>query len=346
MSVEITLYTQKTTKTALTKFLLTEGFQKTKHFLDEMNTSDMIHYMWFCFDNYESSSGVEASICKTSTEEQAKYKCSEWILHTRTRSSGSYEDKQKQNNIIRKARQLFKGTFYNDWYGANAYTNLNDYTKFSPLEKGLSIIASSSIEKLDQIGNCLVGYKNEVSDTFANLNIESMKELLKTKDPSIILYNSLIPFLVSILEYFYGQCFVDFIKYDTKAKNLLVDEKLKIGIADVITILQKENSLEQIIVQSYNFQNLDSINKAYKRYLSIDVMSMLSKRKKVNKKIVRILTKIQEILYARHRFVHELYINYDLTKQLYLDYIATVKCAILLTIESFRQKGLRIKLDR
>lgn len=70
--------------------------------------------------------------------------------------------------------------------------------------------------------------------------------------------------MVAILEYFYGQCFANFIKYDTNARNLLIDEKLKIGIADVIAILQKENSLEQIIAQSYNFQNLDSINKAYK----------------------------------------------------------------------------------
>ena len=345
MSVEITLYTKKATKTALIKFLTTEGFQKTRHFLDGMNTPDMIHYMWYKFDNYESSSGVEATVYKVSTEERTKYKCSEWILHTRTRSSGSYEDKQKQNETIRKARQLFEGTFYNDWYGTNAYTNLNDYTKFSPLEKGISIIASNSIEKLSQIENCLAGYKNEVSDSFANMNIESMKELLKTKDPSIMLYNSLMPFLVAILEYFYGQCFANFIKYDTNARNLLIDEKLKIGIADVIAILQKENSLEQIIAQSYNFQNLDSINKAYKKYLSIDVMSILSERKKVNRKIIRVLVKIQEILDARHRFVHELDINYHLTKQAYLDYIATVECAILLTVESFKQRGLKIEID-
>lgn len=160
-----------------------------------------------------------------------------------------------------------------------------------------------------------------------------------------MLYNSLMPFLVAILEYFYGQCFADFIKYDTNARNLLIDEKLKIGIADVIAILQKENSLEQIIAQSYNFQNLDSINKAYKKYLSIDVMSILSERKKVNRKIIRVLVKIQEILDARHRFVHELDINYNLTKQAYLDYIATVECAILLTVESFKQKGLKIEID-
>lgn len=345
MSVEITLYTKKATKTALTRFLTTERFQKASHFISQMNTPDILHYKWYSSDNYESSSGVEATIYKVSPEVQAKYQCSEWILYTRTRCGGSYEDKQKQNDTIRKARQLFRGTFYNDCYGTNTYINLSDFTKFTPLEKGISIISSNSIEKLNQIRNCLAGYQNEVSDSLDNINIESLKKILKTKDPSVMLYNSLMPFLVAILEYFYGQCFADFIKYDTNARKLLVNEKLKIGVADVITILQKQNSLEQIITQEYNFQNLDSINKAYKKYLSIDIMSILSKKKTVNRRIIRVLVKIQEILDARHKFVHELGINYDLTRQVYLDYITTVECAILLTVESFEQKGLKIEID-
>ncbi|MEG1313789.1 MAG: HEPN domain-containing protein [Bacilli bacterium] len=347
MSIEITLYTKIATKKALINFLLTEGFQKTRHFLSGLNTLDMVHYYWSCYENYESSSGVEASIYKASSEEQSKYNCSEWILHTRTRSCGSYEDKQKQNDTIRNARKVFKGTFYNDWYGTNIYTNLNDYKKFSPLEKGISIITSNSIEKLNQIKHCLSGYKNEVSESIENLNLGGLKETLKTKDPSIMLYNSLMPFLVAVIEYFYGQCFANFIKYDSSARRLLVDEKLKIDIADVITILEKENSFEQTIIKSnnFNFQNLDSINKAYKKYLSIDVKSILSEEKKVSRKKMRTLTKTQEILDARHKFVHELDIDYNLTKESYLDYIATVENTILLTIKAFREKGLNIEID-
>lgn len=131
MSVEITLYAKKATKLTLTKFLLTEGFQKTKHFLSEMNTPEMVYYRWYGHDNYESFDGVEATVYKVSSEEQAKYKCSDWILHTRTRSSGSREDKKKQNEVIKKARNLFKGSFYNDCYGSNRYTKLDDYPQYS-----------------------------------------------------------------------------------------------------------------------------------------------------------------------------------------------------------------------
>ncbi|WP_294187694.1 hypothetical protein [uncultured Sphingobacterium sp.] len=345
MSIEITLYTKTATKTGLIKFLLANNFKKTRHFLEEMNTDEMLHFMWFGFDNYESSTGVEATVLKASLDYKTKYNCSDWILHTRTRSSGTFEDKQKQNDIIRIARKQFGGTFYNDWYGTNKYTNLEDYKKFSPLEKGISIIASNSLEKLWQISNCLSGYRNEMSEGLARIMPETMRTLLISKDPSTVLYNSLMPFLVSVLEYFFGQCFVHYIKYDETARRLLSEEKMKIGITEVISVLDKENSLEQIVAQSYNFQNLDSMNKAFKKYLSLDLMATLSKRKKINGNIFRILTRVQELLEARHRFVHELDINYSLSKQMYLDYILTVEKAIELTLTAFKEKGLTIEID-
>ncbi len=74
-------------------------------------------------------------------------------------------------------------------------------------------------------------------------------------------------------------------------------------------------------------------------------MSILSKKKKINGNIFRILTKVQEILDARHRFVHELDINYSLSKQMYLDYVLTVEKTIELTLVAFKTKGLTIEID-
>jgi hypothetical protein len=345
MSVEITLYTKTATKSGLINFLRTYGFQKSRHFIDEMNTNEMLHFMWFGFDNYESTSGVEATVFKTSEDSRKTYNCSDWILHTRTRASGSFEDKQKQNEIIKIARQQFGGTFYNDWYGTNKYTNLTDYRKFSPLEKGISIIASNSLEKISQIRNCITGYRNEISETLVNIKPESMRTILISKDPSIVLYNSLMPFLVSIIEYFFGQIFVSYIKYNETSRRLLTEEKIKIDISDVINILEKEISLEQIVTQTYNFQNLDSINKAFKKYISIDVKATLSQKKKVNSNIVRILTNVEAILNARHKFVHELDIDYGLSKEKYLDNIATVEKVIELTIQRLKKEGLKLEIN-
>jgi hypothetical protein len=147
------------------------------------------------------------------------------------------------------------------------------------------------------------------------------------------------------VEYFFSQCFTNYIKYDETSRRLLTDEKIKVDISEVMSILEKANSLEQIVTQSYNFQNLDSINKAFKKYLSIDVRATLSKKKRINGNIFRVLTKIEEILDARHKFVHELDINYSLSKEIYLDYVLTVEKAIELILFAFKNKGLTIEID-
>ncbi|HMU12783.1 MAG: hypothetical protein JST41_08055 [Bacteroidetes bacterium] len=345
MSVEITLYTKKSTKTGLIKFLSANNFKKARHFIDEMNTPERIGFMWFEYDNYESTTGVEATVIKISEEDRYKYNCSDWILHTRTRASGSFEDKQKQNEIIKTARQQFGGTLYNDWYGTNKYTNLDDYRKFSALEKGISIIANGSLEKLSQIRNCLNDYRNEMSETLANIKPESMRTMLVSIDPSIVLYNSLMPFLVSVIEYFFGQIFANYIKYHESSRRMLAEEKVKIEISDVISILKSEDSLEQIVMKSYNFQNLDSINKAFKKYTSIDINETLSQKKKVSGKIIRVLTNLEAILNARHKFVHELDIDYCLSKEKYLVNVSTVEKAIELTIQRIKKDGLNIEIE-
>lgn len=346
MSVEITLYNKKSTKTSLTKFLLENGFQKTKHFIEELNNANALHYIWYEFENYQSSSGVEATVQKISSEEQSNYQCSEWILHTRTRSSGSFEDKQKQNEIIRIARRQFGGSFYNDWYGTNKYINLDDYPKFSPLEKSLSIISNNAIYKLEKLKDCLEGYQNETSDMISKIEHDFIKSLIKDNDPSIILYNSLIPFLVSVIEYFFSQSFYSFLKYEPSCRENITSEKIKIDISEVLNINNNKNTIESIVAKSYNFQNIESINKAYKKYLNIDIRSVLSCKRKVDSKIFRVINKLDEILNARHSFVHELDINYEINKEIYFGYLKTIEVIIELMLAEFKTKNLNIEYNK
>lgn len=99
-------------------------------------------------------------------------------------------------------------------------------------------------------------------------------------------------------------------------------------------------------MQFYNFQNLDSINKAFKKYISIDVRATLSQKKKVNSNVVRVLTNIEAILNARHKFVHELDIDYGLSKERYLDNIAIVEKAIELIIQQLKKEGIKIEIQQ
>ncbi len=338
MSVEITLYTKKATKTGLTRFLDENGFQKVDHVIEEMNNDDNLHFMWFGFENHESMVGVEATVIKVDDSDKKEHKCSDWILHTRTRAGGSYEDKEKQNEIIRIARKQFGGSFYNDWYGTNRYIDLDDYEKLHPHEKAIFNIKENAFEKLYQIINCLDSYSNPMSEHLQNIGDGMLGKLLKSKDPSITLYNGLIPFLVSVIEYFFGETFVNFITYDSSARELIVDEKVKIGVSDVVKIQNKETSLERIISETYNFQNLDSINKAFKKYLKIDVYAVLSKRKKINGRIFRVLTKMEGLVNSRHKIIHDLEFNLDLTKEDYITYVKTVEMTIEMIIDEIKKK--------
>lgn len=344
MSLEITLYTKTATKTGLVKFLGENGFQKVDHIIKELNDKNNLHFMWFGFKDYESIVGVEATIIKVDNDTKKEFDCSDWILHTRTRSGGSYEDKAKQNEIIKSARRQYSGTFYNDWYGTNRYTNLKDYEKLYPHEKAIFSIKENSFEKLNQIINCLDSYKNPMSEHLQSMDNDMLGKLLKTKDPSIVLYNGLIPFLVSVIEYFFGEVFVNFITYNPTARDLIANEKVKIGVAEVIQIQNNETSVERIISETYNFQNLESINRAFKKYIQIDIFAILSKRKKINGKVFRLLNKIENLVNSRHKIIHDLEFNYDLTKDDYITYVKAVEKAIEIVIDELKdKKGLNIE---
>ncbi len=45
-------------------------------------------------------------------------------------------------------------------------------------------------------------------------------------------------------------------------------------------ILKKKKSLGEFIAQMHNFQNIVSINKAFNKYINMDIHSILSKKEK------------------------------------------------------------------
>ncbi|KGT08701.1 hypothetical protein NV63_13375 [Elizabethkingia anophelis] len=80
--------------------------------------------------------------------------------------------------------------------------------------------------------------------------------------------------------------------------------------------------------------------------MNIDIKSVLSCKKKINSKIFRVITKLDEILNARHSFVHELDINYDINKDLYFSYLKTIEVIIGLMLMEFNNKGHKIEYNK
>lgn len=154
------------------------------------------------------------------------------------------------------------------------------------------------------------------------------------------------PFLVSVIEYFFSQSFYSFLKYDNNCREEITKEKIKLDISEVLNINNNYNTIESIVTKSYNFQNIDSINRAYKKYLNIDIRSLLSCKKKINSKIFRVINKFDEILNARHSFVHELDINYVINKEVYFRYLKTIEVIIEIILNEFKNKNLNIEYNK
>lgn len=339
MSLEITLYTKTSTKQKLISELKVLGYNRAKGIVDSQNTKDVVGFMWFGTRDYESFVGVEANVVKTSQEDIDKYNCSEWTLHTRTRSSGSYKDKEKQNLTIKHIRKLFGGTFYNDWYGTNKYTNLIDYPKLSAPERGLVLMRNNVHDKILSIKYSLNQFPNNLIHT----NVESIedktfKEFIKSIEPSLAIYNAMFPFLVSLIEFMFKESFLIMIRYSDNAKEIIESENIKVPLRSVIKVSSGEILIENIIADSFTFQNLSQVNKAYKKYLDLDITNILSKKKKVDNKVFRVYQKIEEIISIRHSIIHHFGFYENLDKAMFIEYLGTVEVALKVFMNQLESK--------
>lgn len=92
-----------------------------------------------------------------------------------------------------------------------------------------------------------------------------------------------------------------------------------------------------------DFQNIKSINRAYKKWLEIDILSAICKKKKVGNNIIRVYSAIEEIIEQRHLLVHEFLLDYSIDKEKFLNYIITIEKLIRIVIEYIEEtKQLQI----
>ncbi len=344
MSIEITLYPKIATKLKMTSFLKKEGFIKCKHIIDEFNTKNDLHYHWYDGEHFKSIDGVEASVILKKEITETNSKGEEWLLHTRTRSIASREDKEKQNEVIKNAKKLFGGHFDNDRYGKNKYTNLDDYEIKSPLEKGLFLMHENIYEKIEKI-NLFVNQPDDFSNNYDNIPDSSLKELIQSQNPNRIVYNSLLPFLVSLVEYLLGNSFTLLLKYDEIAYSKLNDDNFKIPIDQVIKISNGELDITEIISETINFQNLYIANKAYIKYFNIDLLKVISINKVVHRKKIFLKNEIENIISLRHKMIHEFAFDYSYDKTNFLFHLGIIEKFVGVFIEHLENdKKLKINI--
>ncbi|NJN34101.1 MAG: hypothetical protein HC817_07495, partial [Saprospiraceae bacterium] len=187
----------------------------------------------------------------------------------------------------------------------------------SPTEKGLFIIYENIKDKIQKL-KLVLGEENKHDEYFNTLPKNEISLLIQSQNPNLVLYNSLLPFLVSLIEYLLSNTFEIMLKYDVLAYDELSKENLKIPIEDVMKISNGELTLTQIITKNYNFQNLEVSNKVYKKHLKIDLFKTISIKKKVNKKVIFLKDELSSIISRRHLMIHEFAFDYDYNKEKFM----------------------------
>lgn len=321
MGRDITLYPKKASKKELKDYLENLGFVKCEHLWEW--SKGTLNYSWFEFEDFKSITGVSADIYPVEKEEK-EYTNNDWALHVRNTYSASWYDVKMLNGVLKNARKLFGGDIYGD-YGKNRYAPLWE-DESTPLSRGIKSI----YEHVDSNIQAVIYSMPEASIKTPENTEENTQifEFLSLNDPSRVIYNGLVPFAVSMFEYFFSQCFQILIKYDENAISKREKFNQKIDFQTAIELSKNNKTIEEVIASNYTFQNLNQLNKAYKEWLNIDVRSILYKKKKVGNSIKYLENRIAEIIQYRHGIVHHFSLDRTLTKEGYIDILKAIEKSI------------------
>jgi hypothetical protein len=319
MGRDLTLYPQKASKKDLKTYLERLGFEKCNHLWDWPKAT--LNYAWFDADDFKSIDGVSADIYPVSGDE-LKITGNPWALHVRNLYSASWYDVKMLNTVLRDAKKLFGGQIRGD-YGTNKYAPLwkDDSTSIS---RGISSIYQQVKRELEAVKFSL---PNPMMSRPLQKkgNSDDLIEFVNSLDPSRTIYNGLVPFAVSMFEFFFSRIFQVLITYDKFAVEKKSSYKMKVNFDSLLAVGRRSQTVENVIASSYSFQNLNSLNKAYTEWLNVDVRKILYKKRKIGSSIKFLENKIAEIIQYRHGIIHHFEIDRSLTKDGYLGILNAIE---------------------
>lgn len=336
MSTEITLYPETSDKQGLKALLLELGFEPCRHVCDWPEGS--LHFHWFSDVGYQSYDGVEATIFSPTEPREASSTPRAWALHTRTRTSASPADRKQQNHVVRTARARFGGTFHNDGAGKNRYTKIEDDGRDAP-SRGIYLTYESVREAVSAVQYAL-------PDPTPGLQrlVGTDLDALSKMDPQRVLYNALVPFALAAVEHFLSRSFKVLLKFDPNSRSRYRRLTRKVEIAEAISIAEGEKSIEDVVVRWYNFQNIDSIQKAFDEWMDIDFRATLRRNGRIGRRVVALDKEFGRIIEARHGVIHRFHIDRGLQKHgisELLDLAMAVVDAFVDHLESERSMRIR-----
>jgi hypothetical protein len=348
MSIETWYFPDNAKQKDLLDFLTSLGFKQTEDSIIWPGPPGTIHLFWYEPEDFKFVSGVDASLFPLDDNAREVWQTSsEWGIRTRTSIWASSFDKEFQNFVMRDARRQFGGKFKNDYYGTNRYTVIEKRLS-TPAGRGIYATLSRITSDLDQLKKVIPAENIQVvatpSEPYTRMNDpKGVWKFTSQFDPSRVLYNALIPFVVASLEHFFSQTFQIMLKYDQQARKKLQESSRKLSVADAMQVESGERSLESFVSDWYSFQNIDSINSAFHDFFGIDFWRILRKRRKVRDKLPLLSEALQNLIEFRHGIIHRFNIDRTVDRSKVIELIDLAEVIVNLFAEEIEKKtGIEI----
>jgi hypothetical protein len=342
MSIEIWQFPDTATKDLLVEALLALGLEVGEN-LFWPGPPGTVNLFWAQPKDFVSTSGVDASVFPLDDKGRQTWSTNaEWALRTRTSIWASSFDKEFQNKAVRTIRKSFGGHFYNDHYGHNRY-NVIEAVPSTPASRGIFAVLSRLTGELDALEYALPAETiHELATPRGPITTETdttgILRVVKQQDPARVVYNALVPFLVAAIEHFFRESFEILLRYDPRAREVLVEQNRKVSFAEAIAIEQGNLATERIASGWYSFQNLDSIQKAFKDVLALDVWSAIRRRRKIRGKLPLLSSALQNLIGARHGVVHHFSLDRDLNREGFIDLLHLVRALLDVVAKEIERK--------
>ncbi|WP_339801568.1 hypothetical protein MKY19_07070 [Paenibacillus sp. FSL R5-0744] len=292
-------------------------------------------YIWYQTSNYESTRGAWLNIQYT---ENAQYRKTKTIISTMTNAGRSYEDLEAQNNALKVLKRHFEGYIYNTQEGTRSYI-YNDLPKLLPIEKALGFVYITYSHNIMRASFIV----EEVDERI----IKSDDSYIASLDKFLLRNNTVIPFLVTSLETLLKYTFIKYIENDDDAIEQIYKKNDKIHFSKLRGLLSGQITMAEIEAKEINFQNLSLAHEGYKKYVGIDLFSILNKHLEYEGSSFSLREVLSEIIEMRHEFIHEGVLNTKLGSTIMNKYIFFMKQFGIKFIEEFNhKKNLRLDLEK
>lgn len=260
---------------------------------------------YFCINNNFNLSNF--------TDEEIKYKT---VCMSSTPPGSSYDDLEKQINIMKDIQNIYGGKIYdpneNSW-GLRE----NVLPKLSRTEIACGM---EYVEFRVDLNTEMYSVKEvDINQAYFDSSIRKY-----TYPRTLIDNHNIITQLITLVETFFENFFEKYLKTNDVAYNEFVSDYVN----EDKTIRLVPQQKFKYHLQQYTFQNLNHIQRAYKKYINFDLKEVLDTELIFNEQTTTIEKIVRPILYTRHKKIHRNIYDLKLNKEKTLQHCKAIEIFI------------------